>query len=75
MSVGNILTIVGLGITLLTFAVAYGVLKGRVEQNSKDIEFLKTSYTNIYNLLSDIRVQIASLSTKVDERNKMNNNE
>lgn len=68
MNIGNWISLGSLLLSVVAFAVAYGALKNRVEQNTKDIDSMKTNYGNIYSMLSDIRVQLASLTTKVDER-------
>lgn len=67
---GSIIALAGLGLTILSFAVAYGMLKQKVERNTKDIAQLNTFYGNIYSMLTDIRVQIAAISTKIDLSDK-----
>ena len=71
MNIGTIVSVVGLGVTILGVAVTYGVLKQKVDRCVKDIDTLNHNYGNIYSMLTDIRVQISAIITKMGMNDNM----
>ena len=71
MNIGVISAIVGMGVTLISASIGYGILKEKVRKLDEDLKSFKINYSSkIDSLLAgvnDLRVAIAKLEQKIDK--------